>query len=105
MRDASSSEYIVGGKGPDFNKPAQSVDSMGWRRYMEGKVSSGILKVPDDFTDLRNYCLSLNMWAIGPVIKLLEIPYSQWLYRTIPVHVTESGFGGDGERRGATRRN
>ena len=91
-RGGSSMENIVWGKGTRFVALARSMDSIGWRRYMEGMVSSEILKIQGVFVDLGNCSLSLDNWAKGLVIKLLEVTHGQWLYRNIQVHDTVSGL-------------
>ena len=70
-------ENIVGGKGKRLVAMARSVDSIGWRRYMEGMVSSEVLKIQGVFVDLGNCMLSLDKWAQGLVIKLLEVTHGQ----------------------------
>ena len=91
-RGGSSMEHIVWRKGTRFDMLARSMDSIGWRRYMEGMVSSEILKIQGVFVDLGNCSLSLDNWAKGLVIKLLEVTHGQWLYRNIQVHDTVSGL-------------
>ena len=59
---------------------------------MEGMVSSEVLKIQRDFVDLGNCSLSLDIWAKGLIIKLLEVTHGQWLYRNIQVHNTVSGL-------------
>ena len=44
-RGGVSMEHIVWGKGPKFYKLGQSMDKIGWRRYMEGMVSSEVLGI------------------------------------------------------------
>ena len=91
-RGGSSMENIVGGKGTRWLGLARSMDSIGWRRYMEGMVSSEILKIQGVFVDLGNCSLSLDNWAQGLVTKLLEVTHGQRLYRNIQVHDTVSGL-------------
>merc|ERR1712086_1023828 len=79
------------GKGARFEKPAQSMDSIEWRRYMEGMVSAEILEIQSDFVDFGRCSLSLDIWAKGLVMKLLEITHEQWLYRN-QVHDAISGL-------------
>ena len=59
MRDGGSMVHVVRGKGTRFEKLAQSMDSIGWRRYMEGMVSTEILEIQSDFVDFGRCTLSL----------------------------------------------
>ena len=59
---------------------------------MEGMVSSEILEIQSDFVDFSSCSLSLDIWAKGLVMKLLEIIREQWLYRNVQVHCFVSGL-------------
>ena len=83
MRGGGSMVYVARGKGARFEKLAQSMDSIGWRRYMEGMVSAEILEIQSDFVDFGRCTLSLDIWAKGLMMKLLEITHGQWLYRNV----------------------
>merc|ERR1712086_213356 len=80
------------GKGARLETLAQPMDSIGWRRYMEGIVSAEILEIQSDFVDFGRCTLSLDTWAKGLVMKLLEITHGQWLYRDVQVHDAISGL-------------
>ena len=69
--------HVARGKDARFEKLSQSMDSKGWRRYMEGMVSAEILKIQSDFVDFGRCSLSLDIWAKGLVMKLLEITHVQ----------------------------
>ena len=45
VRGGGSMVHVVRGEGARFGKLAQSVDSIGWCRHMEGMVSAEILKI------------------------------------------------------------
>ena len=91
-RGGDSMVHMVRGKGVRFEKLAQSVDSIGWRRYMEEMVSVEILEIQSDFVDFGRCSLSLDIWNKGLVMKLLEITHGQWLYRNVQVHDMGSGL-------------
>ena len=92
MRGGDSMAHITWGKGARFEKLARSMDSIGWLRYMEGMVSSEILGIQSDFVDFGSCSISLDVWAKGLVMKLLEITHGQWLYRNVQVHDAVSGL-------------
>ena len=52
------------------------MDKIGWRRYMEGMVS---LVIQAECVDLDVCSISLDNWAKGLAIKLLEATHGQWL--------------------------
>ena len=70
-----SMEPIVWDKGPQLYKLGQLIDKIGWRRYMEGMISSEALAIQAECVDLGGCSLSLDNWA-------------QWLYRNMFVHDT-----------------
>ena len=69
--------HITWGKGTRLEKLAQSMDSIGWRRYMEGMVFSEILEIQGNFADSDRCYLSLDIWAKRRVMELLEIAHGQ----------------------------
>jgi hypothetical protein len=84
--------HVVRGNCPGFAKLAQSMDNIGWRRYMEGMVSAEILEIQSDFIDFGRCSLSLDIRAKGLVMKLLEITHGYWLYKDVQVHNAVSGL-------------
>ena len=85
-------EHVVFRKGARFHEHGQSVDRIGWRRFMEGMVSNKAVTLQAEFVALGNCSLSLNGWVKGLVVKLLETTHGQWLYRNVQVHDTVSGW-------------
>ena len=77
MRGEDSMAYVARGQGARFEKLAQSMDSIGWRRYMEGMGFSEILEIQGNFVDFGRCYLSLDIWAKRLVIELLEIAHGQ----------------------------
>ena len=51
------------------------MDIIGWRRYIEGMVSTEILEIQCDFVDFGRCSLSLDSQEKGLVMKLLEITH------------------------------
>ena len=49
-------------------------------------MSAKILEIQSNFVDFGRCSLSLDIWAKGLVMKLLEITHGQWLYRNVQVH-------------------
>ena len=59
---------------------------------MEGMISSEALVIQAECVDLGGCLLSLDNWAKGLAIKLLEATHEQWIYRNMLVHDTVSGL-------------
>ena len=87
-----SMEHILWDKGSRFYKLGQYMEKIGWRRYMEGMISLEALAIQAECVDLGVYSLSLDNWAKGLAIKLLEATHGQWLYRNMLLHNTVSGL-------------
>ena len=90
-RGATTMEEITMGWDCGFREMALSQDTIGWRRFMEGMISQEILPIQADYVDLGECSLSLEGWAQGLVIRLLETTHGQWLYRNLHVHDTVAG--------------
>ena len=78
-RGGGSMEHVVWDKRPRFYKLGQSMDKTGWRRYNEGMISSEALEIQEECVDLGGCSLSLDNWAKGLSIKLLEATHGKWL--------------------------
>lgn len=82
----------VRGRNAAFQKMARSQDCIGWRRFMEGMISKEILNVHYSTSfDSEEDMPAPMAWSKGLVVKLLEVPHGQWLYRNIHVHDAVSG--------------
>ena len=85
-------DHIVWDKGPQFYKLGQSMDKIGWRRYMEGMILLEALAIQAECVDLVGCSLLLDNCAKGLGIKLLESTHGQGLYRNMLVHDTVIGL-------------
>ena len=65
-------------------------DSIGWRRFMEGMVCSGMRRIQANFAESAVSNKLITRWASGLIIKLLEATHGQWLYRCVQTHDTVS---------------
>ena len=59
---------------------------------MEGMISSEALVIQAECVDLGGCSLSLENWAKGLAMNLLEATHGQWLYINMLVHDTVSGL-------------
>lgn len=74
-----------------FQGMARSQDKIGWRRFMEGMISRGVVEIQREYFCRHGLSWKLDRWASGLVIKLLEVTHGQWLYRNIIVHDAVAG--------------
>ena len=58
---------------------------------MEGMISRKVVAIQKEFAEAGGCNLSLDNWAKGLVIKLLEATHGQWLYRNVVVHDVVGG--------------
>ena len=74
-----------------FTAMALEQDEIGWRRFMEGMVCSGMRRIQADYAETVESNRAITKWACGLIIKLLEATHGQWLYRCVQTHDTVSG--------------
>ena len=70
---------------------AKVQDAIGWRRFLEGMITSQLVSVQAGFQLREGGILPIGDWASGLVIKLMECTHGQWLYRNVVVHDNISG--------------
>ena len=59
---------------------------------MEGMISSEALVIQAECVDLGGCSLSLDNWAKGLAINMLEATHGKWLYRNMLVYDTVRGL-------------
>ena len=71
---------------------ARSQDVIGWRNFMEGRVSR-------EFVDMQNIHLRLGchringeQWVRQFISKILHITHSQWIFRNFTLHDKQKGW-------------
>ena len=69
----------------------QMARALGWRRFMEGMISSQMVEIQREFLALCGSGWKLAKWKTGLVTHLLEITHGQWLYRNVVVHDRVAG--------------
>eukprot|EP00956_Cyclotella_meneghiniana_P030706 scaffold78142_cov27-Cyclotella_meneghiniana.AAC.1 len=84
-------EIVVGRRGGHFRSLAQSMDKIGWRRFMEGMISVEVANVQSEMEEASQCKLTVKSLCAGLVLKLLEVTHGQWLYRNVHVHDKVSG--------------
>jgi hypothetical protein len=74
-----------------FLAMAREQDLIGWRRFMEGMICSGMRRIQANFAEVVVSNLTITRWASGCIIRLLEATHGQWLYRCVQTHDSVSG--------------
>jgi hypothetical protein len=82
---------IVKERQGSYRKLAESMDEIGWRRFMEGMISKEVINIQRKATVEEDSKLTLEKWGAGLVTRLLEVTHGQWLYRNVHVHDFISG--------------
>jgi hypothetical protein len=85
-RGGEAMTLIVREREGPYRKLAESMDKIGWRRFMEGMVSKEILTIQGRAQETGKKKLPIQSWCAGLVTRLLEVTHGQWLYRNVHVH-------------------
>ncbi len=70
---------IAWGRASRYQRMAQSVDKIGWRRFMEGMVPKEMRGIQEMFDAVEGTTISTTNWAMRVIIKLLEVVHRQCL--------------------------
>ena len=68
---------ICKGLGPRYRQLGQSQDKIEWRRFMEGMISKEVVMLQKQHQTVDGSDISLDNWASGLIIKLLEMTHGQ----------------------------
>ena len=85
-------EALVWSEGAGFREMGHSQDAIGWQRFMEGMISKEMIPIQSNYVEMGGSTLTIDQWAQGLVVKLLEVTHGQWLYRNVHVHDATSGL-------------
>jgi hypothetical protein len=85
-RGGKTMSEIVGWRRGALQTLADSMDLIGWRRFMEGMISKEIVAIQCK-AEVDGRCkMTVDNRSAGLVMKLLEVTHGQWLYRNVHVH-------------------
>ena len=73
-------------------------DKIGWRRFLEGMVSTKIVALQQQSCLVNGSWVSLDKWSSGLITRLLEITHGQWLYHNFIVNDPLSGIIATGKK-------
>ena len=82
----------MGMMSPSMRALAESQDKIGWRNFMEGRIST-------HFASLQHYHLLFGTshlngddWVRHFITKILHITHSQWIFRNFSLHDRQQGY-------------
>jgi len=70
---------------------AASQDIIGWDRFIMGMVSSKLLPIQSAYLHQCKFSHQAASWISGVITQLLQVTYSQWIYRCVLVHDRTTG--------------
>ena len=71
---------------------ALSQDTIGWRNFMEGRVSHHIYKLQRAHLMTSSSRISAVSWMSQFISRVLHITHSQWLFRNFMLHDSAAGY-------------
>ncbi len=77
---------ICHGLGDHFQQMAQEQDAIGWRQFMEGMICTRMHSIQSLHHFTEGTQMNPECWAIGLILRLLEMAHGQWIYRNIQIH-------------------
>jgi hypothetical protein len=75
-----------------MTKLARSQDLIGWRNFLEGRVSCCFAEIQDEHLPTSESRLSTDMWMRAFISCLIHISHAQWILRNFMLHDTHSGY-------------
>ena len=71
---------------------AESQDLIGWRNFMEGRISSDITALQRNHLTLTGSRLTVKSWTSKFISMILHITHSQWISRNFMLHDNSMGY-------------
>lgn len=82
----------LGPMSPAMMKVATSQDTIGWRNFMEGRVSKHIMLLQRRHLLESSSRLTTTSWMKQFISRVLHITHSQWLFRNFMLHDNNAGY-------------
>jgi len=77
---------------PSLTAFAKAQDAIGWRHFMEGKISRELFSLQSFYLACTPSLLTIASWAKQFVSHVLHITHSQWLFRNHTLHDDSQGY-------------
>lgn len=71
---------------------AHNQDLIGWRNFMEGRVSTHFFRLQQDHLDQGSHRINATDWMRGFITKILHMTHAQWLLRNFMLHDYKLGY-------------
>ena len=82
----------LGPMSPMIYAIAASQDAIGWRNFMEGRISTKITALQSKHLILTGSRLPVKSWSSRFISMLLHITHSQWIFRNFMLHDSAMGY-------------
>ena len=82
----------LGGMSPQMSQLAKSQDIIGWKNFMEGRVSRHFSGMQNEYLTMRNHRIDAEQWTRQLISKVLHIVHSQWIFRNFTLHEKQKGW-------------
>ena len=76
----------MGCMSPQMTSLAKSQDIIGWKNFMEGRISRHFFDVQNEYLTLGNHRMDAEQWTRQFISKILHITHSQWIFRNFTLH-------------------
>ena len=71
---------------------AQSQDVIGWKNFMEGRISRHFFDIQHEYLILGNHRINTEQRIKQIIGKFLHITHSQWFFRHFTLHDKQKGW-------------
>ena len=76
----------IGCMSPQMTSLAKSQDVIGWKNFMEGRISRWFYHIQNEHLTLGDYNMDAVQWTRQLISKVLHITHSQWIFRNFTLH-------------------
>ena len=74
----------------EFLSYASEHDSLGWQNFLEGRVSTTLFVIQEEWLREIGSSRSIINWSGQFVTRLIEITHRQWVYRNAKIHLRKT---------------
>ena len=82
----------LGNMSPEMRRTAEAQDRIGWRNFMEGRISIEFRNMQQLHLLSSESLLTTASWSRLFISKILHITHSQWILRNFMLHNTLHGY-------------
>ena len=82
----------LGAMSPGMKTLAESQDKIGWRNFMEGRISKYFYSLQSYHLAFDTHYMNGEDWVRQFITRVLHITHSQWIYRNFSLHDRQRGY-------------